>query len=83
MVMEFATGLFSGFFGISGGFLIVLGLVGSTGMPMLNAVGMLGSIFGAKIAKRLSRATGRLTRVFAAIIFLVASYMLINTVERI
>lgn len=34
-----ATGLFSGFFGIGGGFLIVPGLMGSTRMPMLNAVG--------------------------------------------
>ena len=34
-----ATGLFSGFFGIGGGFLIVPGLVASTGMPMINAVG--------------------------------------------
>jgi uncharacterized membrane protein YfcA len=33
------TGLFSGFFGIGGGFLIVPGLVRSTGMPILNAVG--------------------------------------------
>lgn len=33
------TGLFSGFFGIGGGFLIVPGLVASTSMPMLNAVG--------------------------------------------
>ena len=33
------TGVFSGFFGIGGGFLVVPGLVGSTGMPMLNAVG--------------------------------------------
>lgn len=33
------TGLFSGFFGIGGGFLIVPGLVGSTGMPILLAVG--------------------------------------------
>lgn len=35
----FGTGLFSGFFGIGGGFLIVPGLVAATGMPMLNAVG--------------------------------------------
>ena len=35
----FATGLFSGFFGIGGGFLIVPGLVASTRMPMINAVG--------------------------------------------
>lgn len=33
------TGLFSGFFGIGGGFLIVPGLVASTRMAMLNAVG--------------------------------------------
>jgi len=33
------TGLFSGFFGIGGGVLVVPGLVGSTGMPMINAVG--------------------------------------------
>ena len=33
------TGLFSGFFGIGGGFLIVPGLVASTRMPMINAVG--------------------------------------------
>lgn len=33
------TGLFSGFFGIGGGFLIVPGLLASTGMPMINAVG--------------------------------------------
>lgn len=34
-----ATGTFSGFFGIGGGFLIVPGLVGATRMPMLNAIG--------------------------------------------
>jgi uncharacterized membrane protein YfcA len=33
------AGLFSGFFGIGGGFLIVPGLIAATGMPMLNAVG--------------------------------------------
>ncbi len=33
------TGAFSGFFGIGGGFLIVPGLVASTGMPILNAIG--------------------------------------------
>ncbi|MGH7023474.1 MAG: sulfite exporter TauE/SafE family protein [Caulobacteraceae bacterium] len=33
------AGLLSGFFGIGGGFLIVPGLVFSTGMPILNAVG--------------------------------------------
>lgn len=34
-----ATGAFSGFFGIGGGFLIVPGLIASTGMPIINAVG--------------------------------------------
>lgn len=34
-----ATGAFSGFFGIGGGFLIVPGLIASTGMPILAAVG--------------------------------------------
>lgn len=33
------TGLFSGFFGIGGGFLIVPGLIAASGMPMLYAVG--------------------------------------------
>jgi hypothetical protein len=33
------SGAFSGFFGIGGGFLIVPGLVASTGMPMLMAAG--------------------------------------------
>jgi uncharacterized membrane protein YfcA len=33
------TGLFSGFFGIGGGFLIVPGLIAATAMPMINAVG--------------------------------------------
>lgn len=107
----FGTGLFSGFFGIGGGFLIVPGLVASTGMPMLNAVGSslvavtafglataanyafsglidwplagvfiaggaLGGVLGTIAAKRLSATTGRLTTVFAALIFVVAAYML-------
>lgn len=33
------TGAFSGFFGIGGGFLIVPGLMASTSMPIINAVG--------------------------------------------
>lgn len=33
------AGLFSGFFGIGGGFLIVPGLIAATGMSMVNAVG--------------------------------------------
>jgi uncharacterized membrane protein YfcA len=35
----FGTGLFSGFFGIGGGFLIGPALIAATGMPMLAAVG--------------------------------------------
>lgn len=34
-----ASGAASGFFGIGGGFLIVLGLMLATGMPMINAIG--------------------------------------------
>ena len=34
-----ATGVFAGFFGIGGGFLIVPGLIASTHMPILRAVG--------------------------------------------
>jgi uncharacterized membrane protein YfcA len=104
------TGAFSGFFGIGGGFLIVPGLVASTRMPIINAVGtsliavtafglatalnyahsglvdwalagafvlggVVGGQAGAQTAKRLSTG-GHLTRVFAALIFTVALYML-------
>ena len=105
------SGLFSGFFGIGGGFLIVPGLVASTGMPMLMAVGtslvavtafglttaanyafsglidwplaavfvgggIVGSVGGTRLAERLGAKTGRLTIVFALLIFIVALYML-------
>lgn len=104
------TGLFSGFFGIGGGFLIGPALIAATGMPMLTAVGsslvavtafglttavnyalsglvdwplaflfiaggFLGSFGGTRAAKALS-SKGRLTSVFAALIFVVAAYML-------
>ena len=39
VVYGFGAGLFSGFFGIGGGFLIVPGLVAATGMPMIYAIG--------------------------------------------
>lgn len=109
------TGLFSGFFGIGGGFLIVPGLVAATGMPMINAVGsslvavtafglttaanyafsglvdwllagvfivggVLGGILGARAAQRLSGTQGRLTTVFAILIFAVAAYMIWKSV---
>ena len=38
-VFGLGAGIFSGFFGIGGGFLIVPGLVAATGMSMINAVG--------------------------------------------
>lgn len=110
VLFGFGTGLFSGFFGIGGGFLIVPGLIAATGMPMLNAVGsslvavtafglttaanyalsglvdwplaglfigggVVGSLAGTRAAKGLS-GKGQLTTVFAALIFVVAAYML-------
>lgn len=104
------TGVFSGFFGIGGGFLIVPGLMASTKMPIINAIGSslvavaafglttafnyalsglvdwplafvfivggaLGGALGARLAKRLSGTTGRLTTIFAGLIFVVAAYM--------
>lgn len=109
------TGAFSGFFGIGGGFLIVPGLVASTGMAMLNAVGtslvavtafglttaanyamagwvdwplaalfiaggVLGGFLGTRAARRLAGQTGALTTVFAALIFVVAGYMILRGV---
>ncbi|HWM80893.1 MAG TPA: sulfite exporter TauE/SafE family protein [Pseudolabrys sp.] len=38
IVAGFAVGLLSGFFGIGGGFLIVPGLMGASGMPIINAI---------------------------------------------
>ncbi len=108
------SGLFSGFFGIGGGFLIVPGLVASTGMPILLAVGtslvavtafglttaasyafsglvdwplallfiiggVAGSFAGTRLARRLGTRTGRLTLVFALLIFAVAGYMLFRS----
>lgn len=105
------TGAFSGFFGIGGGFLIVPGLVASTGMPMINAIGsslvavtafglttafnyalsglvdwllalafiaggVMGGFLGARLANRMSATHGRLTTIFASLIFAVAGYML-------
>lgn len=106
-----ATGLLSGFFGIGGGFLVVPGLMASTGMPVLLAVGSslvvvsalglttalsyareglvnwtlaavvigggaAGSAVGLALARRLAARKGALSRVMAALIVLVALYML-------
>ncbi len=105
------TGLLSGFFGIGGGFLIVPGLMASTRMPILYAVGsslvavtvfglttalnyahsglvdwtlagvfiaggVFGGLWGGRLASRLSARKGMLNLVFAALIFIVALYML-------
>ena len=105
------VGFASGFFGIGGGFLVVPGLMASTGMAILNAIGsslfsvgafgattaasyaadglidwriaalfvsggVLGGIVGTKIAVKLAKRRGLLQRTFAAVLVLVASYML-------
>jgi uncharacterized protein len=110
----FATGALSGFFGIGGGFLIVPGLMFSTGMPIVNAVGsslvavtafgataafnyarsglvdwrlatifiaggVLGGLAGGHVARALGRRRGALNLVFAAIIVMVAVYMLVRS----
>lgn len=107
------TGLFAGFFGIGGGFLIVPGLIASTHMPILRAIGtslvavtafgattamnyaasglvdwplaalfilggIAGSFAGTWAANELSHIKGRLSTVFAAIVLLVAVYMLVR-----
>ncbi len=109
-----ATGLLSGFFGIGGGFLVVPGLIASTGMPILFAVGsslvavsafglttalsyassgliswtlagafigggVVGSLAGTRVAVRLADRKGALNLVLAALITLVALYMLYRT----
>jgi uncharacterized membrane protein YfcA len=105
------VGLAAGFFGIGGGFLIVPGLVFSTGMPMINAIGSsllvvtafglttalsyaasglvdwtvaaefivggtIGGLIGLRLAMYLSEYKGVLNRIFAAVIFVVAVYVI-------
>ena len=53
LAIGFAVGVFSGFFGIGGGFLIVPGLILATGMPLTSAIGtslVAVSAFGAATA---------------------------------
>lgn len=111
------TGLLSGFFGIGGGFLIVPGLIASTGMPILNAVGTslvavsafgfstalsymlsgyidwqlaalfilggaIGCLFGTRTARRMAKSSSHLTTLFACIIFIVAVYMIWQSVQK-
>jgi uncharacterized protein len=108
------VGMFSGFFGIGGGFLIVPGLMLGSGMAIINAIGssllsvgafglttainyaisgliewkiaalfiaggLIGGFFGMKLAVRLAAERQALTYLFAAIIFVVAIYMLART----
>ncbi len=110
-VFGLATGVFSGFFGIGGGFLIVPGLIAATGMAMIRAIGtslvavaafglataasyawsglidwtlaavfvaggLTGSLTGTALSHRLAETEGALRRIFAALIFVVAAYML-------
>jgi uncharacterized membrane protein YfcA len=112
------TGFLSGFFGIGGGFLVVPGLMVSTGMPILFAVGSslvavtafglttassyalsglvdwslaavlvvggaLGSVLGAKLAKRISASKGGLNLVLAGLIAGVGMYMLYRSLGSI
>jgi uncharacterized protein len=105
------VGALSGFFGIGGGFLIVPGLLFSTGMPMICAIGssllavgtfglttaisyalsglidwpaaaeylaggLLGGWMGMALATRLAPRKAALNVIFAALIFVVAGYML-------
>lgn len=115
LVFGLGSGAFSGFFGIGGGFLIVPGLIASTHMPMVNAVGtslvavtafglttalnyaisglvdwtlagifiaggVAGGLAGTAVARRLS-GDGKLTLVFAGLIFIVAGYMLWHSAQ--
>ncbi|MXP62117.1 sulfite exporter TauE/SafE family protein [Roseomonas sp. M0104] len=105
------VGVLSGFFGIGGGFLIVPGLLFSTGMPILAAVGssllavgafglttavsyassglvnwvvaaeyiaggLAGGYLGMQLACHLGSRKATLNRIFAGLVFVVASYML-------
>jgi uncharacterized membrane protein YfcA len=106
-----AAGIFSGFFGIGGGFLIVPGLIAATGMPTLHAIGsslvavaafglttglnyaradlvdwrlallfvaggIAGGPVGTHMARRLSNRKGALEILLATLIFLVAAFMI-------
>jgi uncharacterized membrane protein YfcA len=108
------TGVLSGFFGIGGGFLIVPGLLASTGMPILNAVGtslvavfafgvttalsyafsgyvnwplaaifIAGGIAGGQLgcvaARHSASREGLLKILFAAMIVVVAAYMIVRS----
>lgn len=104
------VGVLSGFFGIGGGFLIVPGLLFSTGMPIIFAVGssllavgsfglttavnygmsglvnwpvaaeyiaggVVGGMLGMRLCIRLAPRKAALNKVFAGVVFVVATYM--------
>lgn len=110
-VSALIVGALSGFFGIGGGFLIVPGLLFSTGMPMIFAIGssllsvgtfglttavnyaasglvswlvalefigggIVGGLVGTRLAIALAPRRAVLNQIFAALVFLVAIYML-------
>lgn len=109
----FAVGLFSGFFGIGGGFLIVPGLILATGMPLTTAIGtslvaitafgaatalsyavsgfvdwtvaglfvvggLAGGILGVRLGKALVDEKRGLNMVFATIVILVGTYIVLQ-----
>lgn len=115
VVIALAVGVAAGFFGIGGGFLVVPGLVFTTGMPMINAIGSsllvvasfglttalsyaasglvdwkvaaefvvggtIGGLIGLKLAIYLAAYKGALSRIFAAVIFVVAAYVIYRSV---
>jgi uncharacterized membrane protein YfcA len=78
-----ATGMLSGFFGIGGGFGLTTAanyaLSGLLDWPLAATFivgGLLGSVLGARVARKLSAGKGRLNTVFSALIVIVAGYML-------
>lgn len=67
-----AIGTMSGFFGIGGGFLIVPGLIGATGMPLINAIGSsLVSVTSFGLATAASYAVSGLVDWRLAVLFIV------------
>ena len=112
------VGALSGFFGIGGGFLVVPGLLASTDMPLLSAVGsslvavtafgittaasyaisgfidwqlvaffigggVLGGLFGARIAGLLAKRKALLSQVFAGIVAIVGAYVVVRGIGAI
>jgi uncharacterized membrane protein YfcA len=85
--VAFLAGMASGFFGVGGGFLIVPGLMLATRMPMVDwriagefiAGGIVGGLVGMMLANRLAHGKDTLKRIFAVLIFVVATYVLYHS----